>query len=273
MRMILVSLALLLAACAAEAPDVAEIPNDAADEVVLECPECPSCPDCICPTSQPTVAAGTVDLTLGDIELRRTELRQREPINYRYSEMEYDDLEKATLRFEPRCSDEQEIEIEVDNEIVYSGTPPCRDVTEVDVPIDVLNDGRNTIYFISSPDEEFQVQDIVLSSEFAGGLTDEQDLFAVRFNKVDADGELFTDFARIELTNVREVEFELEDDEADEDYLLRFEGVEQDGTLVILVNDEQVYTGNVNRRANELMIPAEKLKEGTNYVTFIARFG
>ncbi len=263
----------LLAACTAADEPAAELEEQARD-VALDCPEPAPCPDCpACPRcEQATCAFGTdpVDLELVGLELLTTAQGAEEGVSYRYSYDEYNSLERATIRFTPRCEGAAApIRIEVDETVVWEEAPRCGEVHEVPVALNLLDDGRHSIYFLSDVEESYDVDDITLSSEYEDGTSDEQDLYFFTFEEAGADEEEFTTFSDATIRNYVEYEVELDDEDLEREFILSFEGEDRDGDIVILVNDEQVYHGAVSRRENRFAIPGELLDEGTNYLTFV----
>ena len=273
---LIVCAAVLLAGCGSDNP-TGDVTDDEDDAFAFDCPACPTCDVCeSCPVCEGgsvgecVFAGDPVDLVLGDVELLQEGRGSEEGVNYRYTRDEYNNLEKAVLKFTPDCSGiVPAVEIEVDDEIVWNQVPDCGEVHEVPIFTSLLDEGRHTIYFISDVDDDYVIDDITLVSTFEDDTTKEEDLFMIEFEPGTDDDEEFKNLNNVVITNYVEYEIELDDDEADQDLVLSFRGEDRDGDLVVLINDEQIYEGSVKKRENRITIPAAKLKDGRNYLTFV----
>jgi len=243
---------------------------------VTKCPNCPSCPVCTdkeCPACPDcadfAISDDPVKLDLRDVKLLITEGQEYE-FKMFYTDSEFPKLESAVLSFVPECEDiPNPIEIRVNDKLVQNKVPDCDQFNKVDLDIKNLDDGKNIVTFVSDAKDSYEVDDIEVKSTFIGVADETQRLGDFEFkDEYESETELQS-LSNIEITNYKEFSVELDDDEAEKDMILEFSGENREGYLVVLVNDEKIFAGKVSRRDNRILIPAEKLNEGDNYITFV----
>jgi len=78
--------------------------------------------------------------------------RQKSKNTFTLTDVEYQNLKKATLKFIPYCSSEKAVgllDVEINRNIIYSSIPVCEDPVNQEFSIDLVNEGENNIIFNS----------------------------------------------------------------------------------------------------------------------------
>ena len=78
--------------------------------------------------------------------------RQKSKNIFTLSSAEFQNLDDASIRFIPYCSDQSEVgilDLLINNRVVYSAVPVCDDPVDQTFSTDILDEGQNDIVFIS----------------------------------------------------------------------------------------------------------------------------
>jgi len=283
---LLVSLLFLLAACGTTPPTPASVVTTPATQNMTGatqnvtgpngssslCPEpvvCPvptPCPACdVTPSS---AEGGLAELGLKDVQLSTKERGDDTDVTVlKLTQKEIDTITSATLLLTPTCSDPGRLIVELKGDELFSGTPACNTTTSVNVDPTEFS-LRNTFTFTTEGEEDYAMA-IALNLTFLNGSTEDRPLYGVSFSPSRTQQELFKRLDPVTVKNYEDRTLTLTAAEAQQDFTLTFEGADRDGTLVILVNDKEVFRGKVQRHANEITVPHELLREGENYLTFV----
>lgn len=239
---------------------------ESVNEKKTACPtvECPACPPCQEPSDE------RLKLSLNEMELfTTTEGSTTDVTVVKLSEKEFDMVKSATLRFTPQCQDPGVLTIAWEGTEVYKEKPVCGRETALPLDPGLLTFGRNTLLFTSAGDEDYEIVDIALDLHFLNGSNETKRLFRISFTPSDREEESFRVLDDLALKNYVEYELHLSKEEAKKDYVLRFNSDDVEGNLRVLLNENEVFHGEVQRRLNEITLPHDLLRRGTNYVTFI----
>ncbi len=102
---------------------------------------------------------------IGDI----TDTSKQESNNiFTLSESEFANMDKATLKFTPYCSNVNELgtlDIFINNKKLFSSVPKCDDAYKQSIPKSALNEGENNIVFKTNKGS-YSVEQIKISLEF-----------------------------------------------------------------------------------------------------------
>jgi hypothetical protein len=99
---------------------------------------------------------------IGDI----SDLSRQESQNvFTLTDTEYQNLEKAEIRFTPYCTSEAAVgilDLTINNRNIFSAVPVCNDRYEQEIPIGVLSGGQNKVFFKTNKGS-YSVEQIKLS--------------------------------------------------------------------------------------------------------------
>lgn len=108
------------------------------------------------------------NVTVG--EQKKPETLEKKQNVFTLLQMEYNSINKTTLRFVPYCgavNDLGLLEIFVNNKEVFSAVPVCDSLYRQSIPKSVLNDGENSVEFKSNKGS-YSVEQIKISLEVEG---------------------------------------------------------------------------------------------------------
>lgn len=244
------------------------------------CPACPACetPDCPaceaqeCPEAADCALMGErVELHLDDVELLTSAPGKTEDLVIaKLSIEEYDRMKEARLSFTADCQEAPgRLTIELEGEELYDAVPACGVPTSVDVGTDLFDIGRNTFLFATEGEADYDIDDIVLATSLLNGSNASQQLYSISFKPSATSSTAYKTLTDVKIVNYQELEVSIDKEALDEGLILSFSGVDREGGLRILVNEKEIFSGEVQRRLNEITIPLEHLRDGTNYIVFI----
>lgn len=173
--------------------------------------------------------------------------RQKSQNIFTLTEEEFENIEKATLKFVPYCSrvsDVGKLTVEVNNRNVFSAIPVCDDPYRQVVPTGVLSEGENFIVFETNKGS-YSIEQIEF--EFDVEETKETVYY---FEINDSNWEKIEDGDDVELR----IEFVDDDEDKRAD-------ININGHLTQIDQEEKVYTRNIKTW----------VEEGNNYVKIIPK--
>lgn len=273
--MILFALLLLIAACGDDAvSDNQTVAAPALQANLSTCPEvtCPLCEECeTCPESDCVVDSDHMELSLDGIQLLQYERGQDEDVTVAKLAFEQlDNLKKTSITFKAECDESPgKLKIRIGNDAIYEAEPMCNQQTSFDFDQSILEFGRNNIVFKTDGDVDYTIDGILLNMTYDNGSSEAQNLFEVSFVPSDGQRTNLDNLEDVDIKNYAELEVDLNKEDLDEDLILTFNGNQRDGILTILVNEKELFSSEVQRHLNEVTIPKEYLREGTNYLTFV----
>ncbi len=272
---ILLLCALPLTACGGDEPADTECEfNESLCPTCEVCEECEECTVLECPEAECELEGSYVELHLDDVELLKSERGKDEDITVvKLVDEEFDTMETATLRFLADCVDPGTLVIKLEGDEVYEREPPCNEPVEKNLELALFDYGRSTFTFTTLGDEDYKLEDIELYLTFLNGSNTTKDLFSISFTPSDADRETVRTLTDVRIQNYEEYEVSLTSEQAEDDLILAFDSQDREGLLVVLVNEEEVYSGEVQRHVNEITIPHQHLDKGENHITFIGVSG
>jgi hypothetical protein len=238
---------LLVGACAKEPAVLEDKEVIAVDDVAKR--ECPKCPVVISELGDP------VDVLIEDIKLLtpREELYSTARTELVYSDLKYDELERADLGFSFGCAETTSLRIEVNGDEVYDEPTQCNQGIVVKLDLRDLEAGRNNIDFMAKEDSKISEIKYISTNENNETYTQyADDISLVR----PEDDELFANLEDATLKNYLEYVIDLE---YPHDLIMEYESEDD---FAVLVNGEEV-------RSN--IIPKSLLKEGKNKLVFLVR--
>ncbi len=228
--------------------------------------DCPEQEDCNCDFKQ-----GQIKLSFDNIRLLRKDNSAREQgRNFFYQGEEYDKLKSVKLYFKPRCNSETTpLTVKINNKKIFDEQIDCQELYNIDIDTIYIEVGRNTLTFISKSEEEYLLTNIKVESELNDNLNMTDDLFDIEFEDYQGDEELFENLEDAALKNYVEYEIYLDEEESEQDIILEFDAEEREGNIIILLNELQVFKGDVDKEDNRITFSADKLKEGDNLIKII----
>lgn len=246
-------------------------------EVCEPCPECPEveCPACeACPVCDECedceLLKEHIELELDDVELLELDTSQSEyKWNLYYNGDEYDNLERVTLTFTPECEEGDDLVLSIEDDEFYDDEPLCNEENTVELDVGDLQLGRNTLVFES--DSYYAMEDIIVLNEYFGGEEETKTILDFKFEEADEnDEEVFRGLNDITIKNYVEYKIFFDKEETDRDFRLGFDAPERDSLVLIKLNGEEIFEGEVSRRNNRIDLPGDELVEGNNYIVVMA---
>lgn len=172
--------------------------------------------------------------------------RQKSQNIFTLTQTEYNNLDKATLRFIPYCSSNTDVgvlEVSVNNEDVFAAVPVCEDPYRQVIPTQILNAGDNYVVFKTSKGS-YSVEQIELDFEVKD--TKEKvyyfEINDTNWEKIEDDGD----------DVMLEIEFVDNDD-------LKRADLNINGHLTNIDQEDRDYSKNINRW----------VEEGNNYIEIV----
>ncbi|MBU0758633.1 MAG: hypothetical protein KKF44_11295 [Nanoarchaeota archaeon] len=199
-------------------------------------------------------------------------LANEEKVVYQFKPVEFERIRSVELAFFPECTGEvHRMKIKSEGKIVFDEFPKCGEINRIDIDKSDLSSGTNVLRFFTSPLESYNVYDIRLTAIFSDGTDSIQDLYEIWFKETDETPNIkVQSLPDFQLTNIKRYSVDLRGSEITEDIIFEFDVTEDEGRLIVLVNDIEVYQGHAKKGVMALKIQKELLEDGSNIIEFIA---
>jgi len=178
----------------------------------------------------------------------------------------FQQLKSAELSFDSMCKEDHVMNIFIDEKLLESEKTICGETRTVKIPKNLISEGKNSILF-STAKGPFQIRDAGVKILFKGSDPEEQNFmdFIVESDKKRQE---LVKVGSISLQNYYDASFDVSDVEYIGDMRLRFNSVSA-GYVLIYLNDERIFEGEIEKGAFKLRIPRDKVNIGRNSMRYI----
>ena len=215
-------------------------------------------------------APETFDILLDGVSVMRAAYGEDEDhrMNLYLREAKHDSMASASLSYKAVCNENPRLLVTLNTHVVSAGPAACNDETVLDLEPGWFLEGQNVLRFRSDTDEIYELANIELSFTYEDGTTEDMPADSILFQPEDAGEKEVDDLSIVSMTNTVTRTFSLSEQERLHDLHVSFDARNRDGEVIVLLNDEVLFSGLPKKDGNKLTLPHELL-EGQNELVFI----
>lgn len=179
-------------------------------------------------------------------------------------------ITSVQLSYLPACQKEtQEIVIRINDQFISDKIPNCQETESVVIIPEFFEKGANIIEFQAYADDDYAVEEIMLTFTYADGSIEQLPGETFIIEKSTREEKLIKQFDPIIIETVYERTFKINKKELAGNIKMNFRLPEEKAHLKVVLNDHLIYDQYVEEKNTRLVLPKTIIEDGTNTMYFI----